>query len=74
MYVHVKWNTFGRGLLASGLAIKARRASPWPLPERRPEASRLGRSGGSGRDLSLGEPRLNGILENASEGPDPSKR
>ena len=36
MYVYVKWNSFGRGLLASGLAIKACPASLWPLPERRP--------------------------------------
>jgi hypothetical protein len=35
-YLYVKWNSFGRGLLASGLAIKARRASLWPLPEWRP--------------------------------------
>jgi hypothetical protein len=35
-YLYVKWNSFGRGLLASGLAIKACRASLWPLPERRP--------------------------------------
>src|SRR5579859_2328715 len=35
-YLYVKWNSFGRGLLASGLAIKACRAAPWPLPERRP--------------------------------------
>ena len=31
-YLYVKWNSFGRGLLASGLAIKACPASPWPLP------------------------------------------
>ena len=36
MFVYVKWNSFGRVLLASGLAIKARRVSHWPLPERRP--------------------------------------
>jgi hypothetical protein len=52
-YLYVKWNSFGAWfLLASGLAIKACRASPWPLSERRPatpEAARLGRSGGSGQ-------------------------
>jgi hypothetical protein len=55
-YLYVKWNSFGRGLLASSLAIKAYRASPWPLPERRPatpEAARLGRSGGSGQRRSF---------------------
>jgi len=36
MSLYVKWNSFGRGLLASGLAIKACLVSPWPLPERRP--------------------------------------
>lgn len=49
MYLYVKWNSLGRGLLASGLAIKSCRVAPWPLPERRlapPEAARLGRSGG----------------------------
>ncbi len=35
-YLYVKWNSFGRDLLASGLAIKACRASLWPLQERRP--------------------------------------
>jgi hypothetical protein len=35
-YLYVKWNSFGRGLLASSLAIKACCAFPWPLPERRP--------------------------------------
>ena len=55
-YLYVKWNSFGRGLLASGLAIKACRASLWPLPERRPatpQAARLGRSGGRGRGQGL---------------------
>jgi len=55
-YLYVKWNSLGRGLLASGLAIKACRATLWPLPERRPatlEAARLGRSGGSGQEASL---------------------
>jgi hypothetical protein len=50
-YLYVKWNSFRRGLLASGLAIKACLASPRPLPERRPaplQAARLGRSGGNG--------------------------
>jgi hypothetical protein len=56
MFVYVKWNSFGRGLLADALAIKACRASPWPLPERRPatpEAARLGRSGGRGQQRSF---------------------
>jgi len=35
-YLYFKWNSFGRGSLASGLAIKAFGASPWPPPERRP--------------------------------------
>ena len=35
-YLYVTWNSFGRGLLASGLAIKACRESLRPLPERRP--------------------------------------
>jgi hypothetical protein len=35
-YLYVKWNSLERGLLASGLAIRACRASPWPLPERSP--------------------------------------
>jgi len=34
-YLYVKWNSFGRGLLPSGLAIKACLAPRWPLPERR---------------------------------------
>jgi hypothetical protein len=34
-YLNVTWNSFGRGLLARSLVIKACRASPWPLPERR---------------------------------------
>jgi len=33
---YVKWNSLGRGLLASGLAIKACCAAPWPLLKRRP--------------------------------------
>jgi hypothetical protein len=56
MYLYVKWNSFGRGLLASGLAIKACRKSSWPLPERRPatpEAACLGRSRGRGQRWSL---------------------
>ena len=35
-YLYVKWNSFGRGLLAGGLGIKARRGCRWPLPQRRP--------------------------------------
>jgi hypothetical protein len=35
-YLYVKWNSFSRGLLADGLAIKAWYESCWPLPERRP--------------------------------------
>jgi hypothetical protein len=35
-YLYIKWNSFGLGLLADGLAIKTCHASPWPLPERRP--------------------------------------
>jgi hypothetical protein len=52
-YLYVKWNSLGRGLLASGLAIKACLASPMPLPERRPappQAARLGRSVGNGME------------------------
>ena len=48
----------GSGLPASGSAIKARRASPRPLPERRPatpKAARLGRSGGSGQQRGTNE-------------------
>jgi hypothetical protein len=55
-YLYVKWNSFGRGLLASGLAIRARCQSPWPLPERRPatpQAARLGRRAGSGQGRSF---------------------
>jgi hypothetical protein len=33
---YVPRKSFGRGLLASGSAIKACRRSVWPLPERRP--------------------------------------
>ena len=57
MYLYVKWNSFGRGLLAGGLAIKACRASPWPLPERRPappQAARLCLSGGRGQGKNIG--------------------
>ena len=36
MFIYVKWNSLGSGLLASGLAIKACRPAPWPLPERIP--------------------------------------
>jgi hypothetical protein len=35
-YLHVKWNSFGRGLLASGLIIRAYFESRWTLPKRRP--------------------------------------
>jgi len=35
MFVYVKWNSFGPGLLASDLAIEACRVSGWLLPERR---------------------------------------
>jgi len=64
-YLYVKWNSFGRGLLASRLATKARRASSWPLPERRPatpQAARLGRSGEMASAGVLGESRPDGIL------------
>jgi hypothetical protein len=49
-YPYVKWNSFGRGLLASGLIIRAYFESRWALPKRRlatPGAPRLGGSGGS---------------------------
>ena len=52
-YLYVKWNSFGRGLLASRLATKARRASSWPLPERRPATPQVARLGGSGQRRSL---------------------
>jgi hypothetical protein len=66
-YLYVEWNNFGRGLLASGLAIRACRASPWPSPERRP-ATRRARAEveGVAKDGLLGESSPSGYLANAA--------